>query len=264
MPFKNCFGNNPGEGKPVVLTPPSLDDLISLFFNAGDEYVWRGQADFSWAPYPTLYRRIKNSGISEERIFESKVRRIERQVLEAARNEGVLGSDDSVFEFMARLQHHGGATRLLDVTTNYDVALYFASSQDPDVEGTVLAYRANPKRKVSLKGLAEKSVPGWDDLLEMARRGRPLLIVPEPYDRRIAVQSGAFLTTSLAGSLSEPNIFTHQTYDCEVTQILISPKLKQDLKDYLEVRGITRKTLFPSIEDFSQKNRACDRLLDAF
>ncbi len=72
------------------------------------------------------------------------------------------------------------------------------------------------------------------------------------------MQSGAFLMTSLAGSLAEPNVFTNQTYDCEVAHILISPELKVELKGYLEDRGVTKEALFPSIEAFSGRNRADD------
>ncbi len=256
MDFVNCFGNNPGEDKPVVFELTTLDELNDYFFDKNDEYVWRGQSNFMWAAHPTLYRRLKNSGYCDERIFEPVIGRAERCILERAREEGLLGSDDSVFEFMARLQHHGGATRLLDVTTNYQVALYFAASEHPEMVGTVIAYRINPERRISQKVRDGKALPAWDELLDMARKGRPLLVEPAPYDRRIVVQSGAFLMTSLAGSLSEPNIFTHQTYDCEVAQILIAPQLKPILIEHLEDRGITREFLFPSIEGFAKKSGA--------
>lgn len=260
MDFVNCFGNNPGEDVPVVFRLETLDDVNDFFFDKNDEYVWRGQSNFMWPAYPTLYRRLKNSGYSEERIFEPIIRKTERSILEQAREEGLLGSDDSVFEFMARLQHHGGATRLLDVTADYEIALYFASSQCLEIPGTVLAFRINPERRISLRRRPDKILPTWDELLAMARKGRPLLIEPEVYDRRIAVQSGAFLMTSLAGSLAEENVFTHQTYDCEVAHILISPELKGELKGYLENRGVAKETLFPSIESFSKRNRADDPL----
>ncbi len=67
---------------------------------------------------------------------------------------------------------------------------------------------------------------------------------PRGYEPRIVVQHGAFIMTSLDGSLAEPNLFTCQTVDSEVRQIWILPKLKPFVKRYLATRGITEESLF--------------------
>lgn len=79
-------------------------------------------------------------------------------------------------------------------------------------------------------------------------------MIPRAYDRRIEVQSGSFLMTSLQGPLSESNIFTNQTFDSEVELILVDFKLKAPLRSYLASKGLTEQTLFPSIEKFSEEN----------
>lgn len=70
-------------------------------------------------------------------IDEGLVRHAESRILEEARANGLLRCGGSVLEFMACMQHFGGATRLLDVTSSLDVALYFASSRHDKVAGVV-------------------------------------------------------------------------------------------------------------------------------
>lgn len=110
-------------------------------------------------------------------------------------------------EFMACIQHFGGATRLLDVTSSLDVALYFASSRHDKVAGVVYSYRVNPDMRVSIGEQPNGQDPDWYDLTDRCRGGRPLLVKPRSYEPRIVVQHGAFIMTSLDGSLADPNLF---------------------------------------------------------
>ena len=79
-----------------------------------------------------------------------------------------------------------------------------------------------------------------------------MLYNPLPWDRRIEVREGAFLTTSLPGFLSDPTIFTNQTLDSEVDVIWVNPRLKNEARAYLEEKGITQQALFPSMQDFAK------------
>lgn len=136
--------------KPYV--PETLEELLDCFpaGSAADDFMWRGQANLYWTPFPTLYRRIRGSGYSDMQINEGLVRHVESRIIEEARANGPLRCGGSVLEFMARMQHYGGATRLLDVTSSSDVALYFASSKYDEVAGIVYSYRVNPDMRVSI------------------------------------------------------------------------------------------------------------------
>lgn len=235
--------------------PQTLEELLACFpaGSASGDCVWRGQANLSWAPFPTLYRRIRGSGYSDMQINEGLVRHVESRTIEEARANGPLRCGGSVLEFMARMQHFGGATRLLDVTSSSDVALYFASSRHDEVAGIVYSYRVNPDMRVSIGEQPDGREPDWYELTDRCRGGRPLLVKPRGYEPRIVVQHGAFIMTSLDGSLAEPNLFTCQTVDSEVRQIWILPKLKPFVRRYLATRGITEESLFPSgIEELSK------------
>ena len=47
--------------KPYV--PETLEELLDCFpaGSAADDFMWRGQANLYWTPFPTLYRRIRGS-----------------------------------------------------------------------------------------------------------------------------------------------------------------------------------------------------------
>lgn len=259
MAFVNYFGNNPGINEPILNAPKTLQELLDCFSHAPSNSVWRGQASFMWAPLPTLYRRLRQSGYADCQINEAMVRRAESLTIADARKRGLVDDGESILKFMACLQHHGGATRLLDVTHDWRVALFFASSDRPNECGTVIAYRVSPDRRVSPhENDSCTSSQNWDDVINACQDGRALLVEPEACDARIVAQRGAFVMTSLAESLASPNLFTNQTYDSEVRHILISPQLKSELETYLSNEGITKDCLFPdtAFEDFGRNHSA--------
>ena len=239
--------------------PKTLEELLDRFptGSTADDCMWRGQANLYWTPFPTLYRRIRGSGYSDMQINEGLVRHVESGIVEEARANGPLRCGGSVLEFMARMQHYGGATRLLDVTSSLDVALYFASSGHDEVAGVVYSYRVNPDMRVSIGEQPDGQEPDWYELTDRCRGGRPLLVKPQSYEPRIVVQHGAFIMTSLDGSLADPNLFMCQTVDSEVRPIWIPPKLKPSVRRYLAAKGTTEESLFPSgIEGFSKARSA--------
>jgi hypothetical protein len=89
--------------------------------------AWRGQASADWSLDPPLvrrYRRHSQDGPGAA-LTEPSLRAVEKALVERARAAG-LGDDLSELELLARLQHHGAATRLLDCSCNAFVALWFA------------------------------------------------------------------------------------------------------------------------------------------
>lgn len=250
--WTNCFGHNASESVRLE-NPKTLPELLAIFDadSNSEEVVWRGQSNMMWAPFPTLYRRLRLSGFADAQINESLIRWAETRIIEDAKRQSLVGEGPgSVTELMACLQHYGGATRLLDVTSNPYVALYFASGGELSSTGVVCRYRVNPEKTLRLE---EKAIE-WDELLGLAEGGRALHVVPRAYDRRIEVQSASFLMASIAGSLAEPSMFTHQTYDTEVHHVMVLPQLKEPLRRYLAGEGINQRSLFPSIEGFAKEH----------
>lgn len=255
-----------GDKDSCITRPTSVSELLSeLMGEMGDSekcYVWRGQRCFSWAPYPGLYRRLKKC-YADGQIDEQLVRDYEADLLAEANGLGYIDAcGGSRLEFMIQLQHFGGATRLLDVTRDPFVALFFALGDD-ECDGIVYRYAIHRSCYAPPEAVNE-----WDDVVNYRNAGKPLLFSPKGVNERIKAQSAAFLTSVLDAPLSEPSVFTNATKESSVKPVLVACELKESLKDYLQAsRGIRQHDLFPDFEGFAHANgqgksfpRAYDRL----
>lgn len=97
--------------------------------------LFRGQADTSFELMPAIGRGRKTS--MDVTLFLE-----ERNLIEMAkyRLPDVFGKDLQPLELLALLQHHGIPTRLLDITENALVALYFACCSHEDKDGEVFIF----------------------------------------------------------------------------------------------------------------------------
>ncbi|WP_413332269.1 FRG domain-containing protein, partial [Brevibacterium sp. GP-SGM9] len=187
--------------------------------NPGLRLVWRGQQNANWGLHSSLYRRLlKHSGVVTQRsaegageasqIFpdESAMLQAELAILDEASDWRM--SDLSALELMARLQHHGGPSRLLDVTRNPLIAAWFAVESGPDdgedarlfALSTAPVGDNSPGDAVLNEVLASTRYPFWVYDNEEQRRtaewgtgARRRIWVPPAYDARIAAQNAAFL-----------------------------------------------------------------------
>lgn len=100
----------------------SISDVVSILKNLqqpeqGKTRFFRGQADKSWDLLPSIYRRDKPDLIKNE----------DKIIKDALTNcPDDFSPSDTLFEKLVKLQHYGYRTRLLDLTANALVALYFA------------------------------------------------------------------------------------------------------------------------------------------
>lgn len=107
-----------------------FQDLVKK--HPATDLVYRGHTDASWPVIPSLFRQRPD--ISE---FESEMI---RELVSLFPNEFI--NDQSMFDRLVRMQHYGLPTRLLDVSTNPLVALFFAveGSENIAKDGSVVAF----------------------------------------------------------------------------------------------------------------------------
>ncbi len=243
----------------------------------GRTRFFRGHSDYKkYKLAPSVFRKLQLIENEESLIQEAKIR-----------CPSDLPSSLSFIEVLVRLQHYGLPTRLLDLTANSLVALYFACRHKEKTEGEVLVLDIpNDQIKfhdsdtvTALSNIARRpktfdisALPTVKDefnkdpevckLLHDIRSDKPAfrsIIDPSDLRRvvavrtrldnaRIARQEGAFLLFGADGSKLKPAQVPNDWLVCgKDTQRIIFSN-KHKLKRELLSFGVSEQSLFPELE----------------
>ena len=127
--------------------------------SADGDYIYRGEPEqHQEHPYhgkvsSSLYRSLLIDSLMEEgieeyrKVIESNIKDMESGVLESAKEylyENV-SETPSNFEILAELQHYGCKTNLIDFTTDYLIALFFACDGSYHRDGRVILQKRESK-----------------------------------------------------------------------------------------------------------------------
>ena len=108
--------------------PSSWKDLkswISFNVNTGKKYYFRGQSNSKWGLETTFHRNISDTNISMDHYLTQIMKDVNYQM--SVFEKPVNLTDGQEFgHLLARLQHHGFPTPLLDWTLSPYIAAYFA------------------------------------------------------------------------------------------------------------------------------------------
>lgn len=161
--------------------PSTVEEIIREIEKrvvAGD-YIYRGERECYEKVSSSLYREYADI---EAEHFDIEV--VEREMLSVARKHaghplqdfladfamalklgGTSLSEIDDFEILTELQHYGGKTNLIDFTTDYLIALFFACDGQPDKDGRVILQKIGkikdmikPPRNPRHRVIAQKSV----------------------------------------------------------------------------------------------------------
>jgi hypothetical protein len=163
-------------------------------------FYWRGKSNAAWGVHSSLHRALAardGLGLDDiDQVSDEMVVQAERGIIAEARDwiRPSVGARLTTVDLMARLQHAGMATRLIDFTSDPLVALHFAVAQDPSEDGRLIIAAA---RGVPSAVLRNSFVIPW----RSGVRSRPIDWAEQLYaldDQldflRIIRQHGAFLT----------------------------------------------------------------------
>ena len=99
-----------------------ISEIVAI--SAGGDYVYRGEPRCYPKISSTLYRGYENVLASGQFTVE----RIQDFEIQKARDY-IRNEDKEGFEIASELQHYGGKSNLIDFTTDYHIALYFACAK---------------------------------------------------------------------------------------------------------------------------------------
>lgn len=162
---------------------------LHAMYGADDPWLWRGQANSSFALEPAMHTRVRR----HSELTDSDVVQFTQGLLHAARmarldrHEGTSLPD---LALLALLQHHGAATPLLDVTLDPIVGLYMAvvspHPSDDEADGVLFAI----KRPTS--AIADFDSRPIDDAYA-GLRGEVAMYSAPDVSERLRIQRGHFV-----------------------------------------------------------------------
>lgn len=253
-----------------------LEKLESELGDNMDYHIfYRGQSDKNFELIPSIYRE-KRLIENEDKIFKDII----------AQSPADFKGCTSTFEKLVKMQHYSLPTRLLDITTNPLVALYFACENE-DVDGKLFRFEVKKsdikyfdsdavsvvsniaKRPIdfSIETIRDLECEDFNKeqdiayLLHEIKYEKPhfqntidskdiesVFCVKPMFDNpRIIRQSGAFFLYGINESKNKP-----AKLEFSYKVYIINKAHKPNIRKQLEALGIDKSTLFPEIEHVAE------------
>ncbi len=204
---------------------------------------FRGQESIHWSLLPSLFR---------EKQFKDNEYNIYHDIISKCSDEFKHCSSD--FDKMVKMQHYGIPTRLLDITTNLIVALYFAC-QDCNPKENAVIYRFDVC-KADILYFDSKKVQEQISITNTNKLDNDLAIyciIPELSNPRIIRQSGAFFWfNDSAADLTK--VYPYKSYE-------ISKSHKKNMREQLNNMGINMSQYFPELDKVAEEIRTKYKLM---
>lgn len=258
---------NEGSGR-VGSVRTFLGALENIQENDESFLFFRGHSNFNYKIEPSIYR---NSGWieNEDTIFKEMITLCPED----------FDSYKSTFEMLVKMQHYSLPTRLLDITTNPLIALFFACSEGPSgsEDGEVVVFqipKVNLKyfdsdivsiisnisrRPITFKSSNEdikflidevrKEKPFFENSIKIDNIETVVCVKPKLNNARIVRQSGAFLLFGISKNKEKPaEIPSSYMANMQGKRIFIINNKKDKIRSQLAILGITEATVYPEIE----------------
>lgn len=209
--------------------------------SASGNYIYRGEHQSYEKVSSNLYRAYADLGIKNSDVIrqgQKKSSKAARGYLNKTADEtplvylddvtedisenqpGILRAIDEKrdFEILARIQHYGGKTNLIDFTTDYLIALFFACLGSEEEDGRVILLKNKDKR-------AEYKIKKMSPLISRAESQKSIFV--EPYKGFV--------------DLTEHNSYTISIPKC----------LKKAVLDYLrDYHDISTESIYNDLHGF--------------
>lgn len=269
-----------GRGRPLTTLKGFIGRVDDLERQEDHEYFFRGHSDKDgYFLTPSVFRKPAGRK-NEHNLYRELI----------STNPAEFRDDDSCLERLARMQHHSCPTRLLDVSSNPLVALYFACGGNQSRHGEVIALQvrkdivkffdsdtvsciANMARLPwrSKRQLIRKPTPQafrdcteYKRLLHFIREEKPyfepkivqehlksvVIVRPKLSNQRLLAQAGAFV---LFGQVEK--IDDYPIDGVSISRIIIDAASKANIRDSLQSLNINEGSLYLDIDSYARHLR---------
>ncbi|QOR40209.1 FRG domain-containing protein [Billgrantia diversa] len=205
-----------GIGKAIALYPETWEEAVAVMSRL-PQYIFRGQASSSWGLSTNLERACLRNDFpthfldNREKVILNEFQRRAHLYIE---NPPPLGNK---LEWYSLLQHYGGPTRLLDFTSSYYVAAFFAMEMAED-DAAIWALNVD-----CLYEHVDKPLGYNETIYELHKRSRDVVernlshqhsrklvmaVEPERLNERISIQQGVFVLPGDLDFSFEDNLLT--------------------------------------------------------
>lgn len=263
----------------------SFEECIEIFTLSGKLsspfYYFRGLSKSNFDLLSTL-DRFTDKGFEKELLLINQFKRISKNYLQSK------SIPDTLFEWLALMQHYGMPTRLLDLTNSPYIALYFAV-RDYDSNDDAAVWAINPSilHDASIQSLKRDNFPlkleklyqtyfpeliqdnYFKEIFLSGKYNAAFILEPTNSENRVFHQQGAFLVSSGANKTTEDvlteillsYIHTNEKklnggenkgfLDWNMVKVIIPEEIKKKIFRQLLAMNINSATLFPDIKGAS-------------
>ena len=162
-------------------------------------------------------------------------------------------NENTYFDKLSKMQHYGIPTRLLDITKNPYIALYFACEKHFNEYGVIRIYlttidKIKNNDDVELNQNLEEVLRKVSPLGQQSKKFEDCIVRPKLNNMRIRNQQGLFICSGNVESEELGENFVYKRENNKKLVLLIPGDRKKEILSELDTFGISSDFIYPELE----------------